>query len=132
MAQEKLPFFMCISPVWVKLGAINDPQDVMDANRIEQYYCKHTHLHARNAFTGGRLLVPGLEVPKVPDTSSTKPPVHDESKFVITCPNANGHLPIRQATKMQIQMVMASCVKYDFGLTHASLKPALECSIATK
>ena len=109
MAPEKLPFVMCVSPVWAKLGAVNDPQDVMDANRIEQYCCKHIHLHARNAFKGGRLLVPGLEVPKVPDTSSTKPPVYDETKFVITRPNANGHLPVRQATKFQIQMVMASC-----------------------
>ena len=107
---SKLPFFMSIAPVWSEVTAARGyaghgttaalaQDDDVDNVRIVSFVRRTIRQHVQASFKSGQLTVPGLVIPQAPvlPGSSEKTPQLDESKFTITCPNAAGHLPLRQA-----------------------------------
>ena len=95
----QVPTQSVISPIWANMGKTGDGEEAtakVDNARIETFLKKS----ARN-FTASRIRDKSLifsEVPIVdPSTSpTTSAPALDVSKFVKTCPNASGFLPLRQ------------------------------------
>ena len=96
----QVPTQMVISPIWANMGQVgsgNEAVDKVDNARVEAFLKKA----ARN-FTASRIRDKTLTFSELPvvDPSSIAPatsaPTLDLSKYVKTCPNAAGFLPLRQ------------------------------------
>ena len=96
---DKLPDFVVLAPIWADMGTINDGDtDSPDNGRLEVYNRRAIRLHVEAALRSGRLKVADFVLPEVPSAdAANSPPVYKEDQFVITCPNASGQLPVRQA-----------------------------------
>ena len=96
---DKLPDFVALAPIWADMGTINDGDtDSPDNGRLEVFNRRAVRLHVEAALRSGRLKVADFVLPEVPSTdAANSPPVYKEDQFVITCPNASGQLPVRQA-----------------------------------
>ena len=96
---DKLPDFVVLAPIWADMGTINDGDtDSPDNGRLEVFNRRAVRLHVEAALRSGRLKVADFVLPEVPSTdAANSPPVYKEDQFVITCPNASGQLPVRQA-----------------------------------
>ena len=94
----QVPTQMVISPIWANMGHHgqgNEAVDKVDNARVENFLKKSV----RN-FTASRIRDKTLTFSEVPVVDSAAPatsaPALDLSRFVKTCPNAAGFLPLRQ------------------------------------
>ena len=100
LRSAQVPSQMVISPIWANMGNIGSGQgavEKVDNARVEAFLKKSV----RN-YTASRIRDKTLTFSEVPviDTAKTAPaasaPTLDLSKYVKTCPNAAGFLPLRQ------------------------------------
>lgn len=94
---DKVPEFAAIAPIWVNLGTVDDGEADKPSNlRIEAFCRQAIKNHIESELRSGRLKVPDFSMPEANEQTAVSPPVYNESHFVVTCPNASGHLPVRQ------------------------------------
>lgn len=94
---DKVPEFAAIGPIWVNLGTVDDGESDKPSNlRIESFCRQAIQTHIESELRSGRLKVPDFSMPEANEQTAVSPPVYNESFFVVTCPNASGHLPVRQ------------------------------------
>ena len=93
----KLPEFASIAPIWANLGSIDDGEgDKPDNLRIEAFCRQSLKTHIEGELRSGRLKVAGFTMPEANEQTAVSPPIYNEAHYVVTCPNASGHLPVRQ------------------------------------
>ena len=93
---DKVPDFVVIGPIWANVGSMDDGEaDKPDNKRVETFCRQIAKVHVESELKSSRLKVPGFSMPETNGKTVT-PPVYNESHYVITCPNATGHLPVRQ------------------------------------
>ena len=93
------PTQMVITPLWANMGQTGSGDEAVekvDNARVEAWMkrtiCKYTQSRIRDK----TLTFSELPIINAASAPTTSPPVLDHSKFVNTCPNAAGFLPVRQ------------------------------------
>ena len=79
------------------MGSIDDGEgDKPDNLRIEAFCRQSLKTHIEGELRSGRLKVAGFTMPEANEQTAVSPPIYNEAHYVVTCPNASGHLPVRQ------------------------------------
>lgn len=96
----QMPTQMIISPIWANMGNTGSGQEAIekvDNGRIEVYLKKSTRNFCASRLRDKSIKLTDLAVVDPASAASTDAnPKLDSSKFVKTCPNAAGFLPLRQ------------------------------------
>jgi len=107
----QVPTQMVIAPIWANMGHIGHGTEAVD--KVDNARIESSLKRSVRNFVAARIRDRTLrfsEVPMVDPTSvpATSPPTLDPSKFLKTCPNAAGFLPLRQESLDLLQQKIGS------------------------